>query len=486
MMLTTQELRTDLESKFNLLCFEDLANLLAKSPSGIYRWLKQNHRDCYAAHDRLVLYSRTAVTKNVIEHISHGLEIFDIEPFFLELYSEIKDASVMPKFHHRAISVSDARIWNGDCASLSYLCPMPWTSIQITNQGKIRPCCVFKGDLDDIARTTIKDAFHGDKYQGIRDDLISGKIPHGCTDCFKEETFNQISNRQRSLATFQNEFFLETIDDPKIKNVDIRGGITCNMKCRICNERNSSLWLAEKTKFSIDKIESDDWIKQPKNWDQLIELLPHCVNIDFFGGEPLLNKPILALFEMAKKMHVAKNIRLNINTNGSIWNQNFADFFPAFRSVNIGISIDDIKQRFELQRGSCWPTVEQNVKKFISLNNHRFHAYIYTTINIQNVYYLPELLEWANEIGADIMFSNLNYPEYLDVDRMTEAAKSLVSERLSRSSDVRLRDIAARINRSMGSDGQEFVKFMLDLDQKRQQDFGLAHREIATAMGYTV
>jgi MoaA/NifB/PqqE/SkfB family radical SAM enzyme len=258
------------------------------------------------------------------------------------------------------------------------------------------------------------------------------------------------------------------------------------MKCRICNERNSSLWLAEKTKFSIDKIESDDWIKQPKNWDQLIELLPHCVNIDFFGGEPLLNKPILALFEMAKKMHVAKNIRLNINTNGSIWNQNFADFFPAFRSVNIGISIDDIKQRFELQRGSCWPTVEQNVKKFISLNNHRFHAYIYTTINIQNVYYLPELLEWANEIGADIMFSNLNYPEYLDVDRMTEAAKSLVSERLSRSSDVRLRDIAARINRSMGSDGQEFVKFMLDLDQKRQQDFGLAHREIATAMGYTV
>lgn len=485
MTFSIKDLKTKLEKEYDLVCFEDIGKLLSESVAELYRCLRDNYKEKYLPRERLVFYSGVSVSDSVIQHINHGLQMFDIEPFFVVFYGTGKN-QIVADFHHESLSVTDGCIWSGDAPDLSFLCPMPWTSIQVDNQGKMRPCCVFEGHVADIKKTSINDAFHGTAFQKIQRQLLDGQIPSGCKNCFEEERHRQLSNRQRSLQTFQKEFFLDTLKTPTIRNLDIRGGITCNMKCRICDEHNSSLWAAEKTKHSISLIESSDWIKQKDQWEQLIELLPQCINIDFFGGEPLLNKKILELFEKAHQIDVAKNIRLNINTNGSVWNPKFLDCFRWFRSVNVGISLDDIGQRFELQRGSSWDEVQENVKKFLSMNNESFHAYIYATINVQNIYYLPELFEWADLHQADIILSNLNEPSCLSIDRMTVAAKELVINKLSKHSDQRLRDIADRVAKSPGSDGRDFIIFMRDLDQKRKQNFSLAHQEIASAMGYSV
>lgn len=484
MTVTVNHLKGLLDQQYNLICFEDLGNLMGRSITGVYRCLKKNYKKKYLPNDRLIFYSKVPVSAEVIQHLIHGLEIFDIDPFFVVFCGETLDQSF--DLGQIELTVSDGIEWKGTAPKLSFLCPLPWTSIQINNQGKLRPCCVFEGNLADIKETTIKEVFNGQDYKTIRNQLLNGEIPSGCKNCFKEESNNQMSNRQRSMATFQQEFLLNTIETPSIKNLDIRGGITCNMKCRICDESSSSLWLAEKTKNSITVIESSDWTKQKNQWDQIIDILPQCINLDFFGGEPLLNKQVLTLFELAKKKNFSKNIRLNINTNGSVWNPRFFDFFKFFKLVNIGISIDDIGDRFELQRGSSWHSVNENVKKFVMMNNQKFNAYIFTTINIQNVYYLPELLDWANNLNVTVLLSNLNNPRCLDIDKMTPVAKRIVVDKLSQHPDPRLKDIAHRVSKSSGSDGKEFLEYMLGLDQQRQQNFASSHQEIASAMGYSI
>jgi hypothetical protein len=54
------------------------------------------------------------------------------------------------------------------------------------------------------------------------------------------------------------------------------------------------------------------------------------------------------------------------------------------------------------------------------------------TINIQNVYYLPELCEWVNEQEFDLVhFNMLHDPNTMCISKMTTQAQKLVIDRLS-------------------------------------------------------
>jgi hypothetical protein len=55
-----------------------------------------------------------------------------------------------------------------------------------------------------------------------------------------------------------------------------------------------------------------------------------------------------------------------------------------------------------------------------------------TTMNIQNVYYLPELCEWISTQTFDhIYFNMLHDPWHMCISKMTLAAQELVIDRLT-------------------------------------------------------
>jgi hypothetical protein len=83
--------------------------------------------------------------------------------------------------------------------------------------------------------------------------------------------------------------------------------------------------------------------------------------------------------------------------------------------VKISFSIDDIEDRFEYQRnGANWAQVNVNIRKYCAKISDKFTIDIFPTINIQNVYYLPELLLWAQAINLTITFSILHFPNFLN------------------------------------------------------------------------
>jgi hypothetical protein len=113
-------------------------------------------------------------------------------------------------------------------------------------------------------------------------------------------------------------------------------------------------------------------------------------------------------------------------------------------------------------------------------------VYLFPTINIQNVLYLEELLDWATMIGIELTYNLLHRPRYLNINNMTDLAKKLVIDRFGNSRHPILQTIACQVRDSRGSDGSEFVKHMKAYDQLRSQDLLLTHREVAQAMGYVL
>jgi sulfatase maturation enzyme AslB (radical SAM superfamily) len=217
--------------------------------------------------------------------------------------------------------------------------------------------------------------------------------------------------------------------------------------------------------------------------DQIKNLLPQMQNIDFYGGEPFLLKNLKTLLNYAIELEQADHIRLHFNTNGSVFPDHLLESFEKFKHIDIAVSIDNMDSRCEDERGGSWAQVKDNIKKFQQLTNHRVYVYLYTTVNIQNVYYLDNLYRWADQHQLQVVLNFLNDPDCLNIDHMTVLAKQLIISKFQNSQNAQLKNIAARVQHSVGSDGQDFRAYMTKLDQWRNQNFTLSHNEIATAMG---
>jgi MoaA/NifB/PqqE/SkfB family radical SAM enzyme len=113
------------------------------------------------------------------------------------------------------------------------------------------------------------------------------------------------------------------------------------------------------------------------------------------------------------------------------------------------------------------------------------------TINVQNVYYLDELLEWAEtkDFGS-IYFNMLHSPDHMSIQHMTPMANELVLNKLkttfwkSSKYQQEIDNVIKFIENGSGSDGSEFLRKMKQTDTYRNQNFMDTHAEIAKAMGY--
>jgi hypothetical protein len=107
------------------------------------------------------------------------------------------------------------------------------------------------------------------------------------------------------------------------------------------------------------------------------------------------------------------------------------------------------------------------------------------------VYYIDELLEWADtKPFGSVYFNMLHSPDHMSIQRMTDAAKELVLNKLkttfwkSNKNQKEINNVIKFIELGPGSNGQEFLEKMQRTDAYRKQNFKHTHPEIARAMGY--
>jgi MoaA/NifB/PqqE/SkfB family radical SAM enzyme len=475
--MTLEEFKSTLAQQYHLVCCVDLADI-NQSHSAIYKIFDQHYKETFGPTERLVFYSSEQPSDQLLEHIQHAARVIDISDWFIMICApHVVDSK--PLLPDRLLDKNT-------------LCPLPWMHLAVMTQGEVRACCVYKDNIESIIDNNLETIFYGGHMKQLRQDLLQGKQSPGCNHCWNLEQHQIKSNRQWHTEFYAQQFYTEWIDNPQIKSIDFRPGNVCNFKCRICIPEASSLIASDRLKFSTDPIEiknlkniNGQWFDQDARFvKELLDLLPQLINLDLYGGEPFLLKQLPIFLKQAVDLGHASHIRLHLNTNGSVFPTALIPYLKQFQQVDISISIDNVGKRFEFERGGDWHAVEHNIAQFNAVPN--FNISIMPTLNIQNVFYIDDLVTWADQTQNRIVFNYLDGPDYMSIDHLTPTGKQLVVNRYKNHPHPELQKIATRVQDSAGSDGTEFVRYMKRLDRQRKENFSDSHQEIALAMGYSV
>ena len=401
----------------------------------------------------------------------------------------------------------------------STICMLPWISIEASPMGTARPCCLAKEEITDdsgnkysLRDTTLQTIYRSDYMQRLRQQFRRGEQPSTCDRCWEEEAAGRDSKRIHSRVRLKElyqlvDWYNDTPD--QLWFIDLKLGNICNLKCRICGSWSSSKWATEEMSYlpaGVDKKShiAYTWLKEgrwpeesPDFWANLKALLPNIKYFEFTGGEPWLIEEHWDLLRHAVQTGDSRHIDIHYNTNATVdpYSTDKSWLWNEFRRVDIAFSVDNVGKRFEYERyGADWDQANKIIDDTHfakAVDTPNITTQLCFTINIQNVYYLDELLAWADTKGfGNIYFNMLHSPNHMSIQYMTAAARELVLSKLKTTFWItnqyqqEIDSIIRFIENGPGSDGAEFLHKMKQTDAHRKQNFWDTHPEIARAMGY--
>ena len=397
------------------------------------------------------------------------------------------------------------------------ICMLPWTSLEATPQGTARPCCLYDEEIIDntgkkfwLKDSSLQDIYKSKYLQKLRQDFLDGKKPNACFRCWDQEAAGATSKRQHSktrLKELYAQVDWQNLQPDQLWFLDLKLGNICNLKCRICGSWSSSKWAEEEIKYVKDLknpkehlaytfLQQGMWPRRTETfWENLKTLLPQIKYFEFTGGEPWMIQEHWDLLKYAVETGDSKHIDIHYNTNATQELGPHTMVWDHFGRVDIAFSVDNVGERFEYERyGANWELANKiidDVHFARSVDTPNITTQLCFTVNIQNVYYLDELLAWADTKPFDsIYFNLLDSPNHMSIAYMTPKAKELVLNKLKSmfwGGEFYQREINNVINyieNGVGSDGTEFLRQMNRTDEYREQNFMDTHPEIAEAMGY--
>jgi len=124
----------------------------------------------------------------------------------------------------------------------------------------------------------------------------------------------------------------------------------CNLNCIYCFEKKDT---SHEMTRSIAIRCVDDIIQKHCNNDE-------SVNINFFGGEPLLRfELIIQIFEYVQDVYPNKKISFFVSTNGTLLNQDMKDwFFKRKEKICLGLSLDGDRQTQNNNRSNSFDKID--------------------------------------------------------------------------------------------------------------------------------
>jgi len=372
----------------------------------------------------------------------------------------------------------------------SKFCPLPWFNITTDVNGSVRPCCRFAQPGEQVDHKmpwlqdgTIKSLWNGPEMRGLRRAFINGEQPAGCNWCWKEEENNVESYRQKYIERYNSDysdidFTIDSSASPRI--FDLKLTNVCNLKCRMCGPTASSSILKEEKTYkyftSHDKKEHEYWLSNKilgtSNEKDFMEWLPQITQIDFTGGEPLVSPENKQLIKLISETEYAKNIRIQITTNGTHYNTALVEQLKKFKEIHIDASIDDIGPRIEYARhGTKWDNIDKNLKRYNSVDEITFN--VWATVNNYNIWYLDELINYCDENGIFIALGALDQPRELSIQYLPEHLKDAIREKYKEMPHLtnRLQPIINFLDASDDNCIQDFLKTTWEYDEIRKESF---------------
>lgn len=397
--------------------------------------------------------------------------------------------------------------------TLDKKCLAPWHSLTIDWAGNVYSDAVATKPYGNLYESTLEKMWNNDTAIGLRQSWADSSFDNPiCRKCNKKEQTTNSSRRQYFYSNFQPEQIQQAtykVDaQPDIWYLEINPSNKCNLKCRMCSGLISSSWIKDETQ--LQKI-SPSWMPgretgeyQKLEFDVIKNVLDkkeHFVNLQFLkltGGEPLMEEQNYQIMEQFIEWDIAKNVILDINTNGTIYNDRLSNIAKHFKMVKLHISIEGTGELYQYIRGGDNFTIgqlEENISMFNDLPNTMI---IYTvTVQAYNIFDIANIWKWylsVRKTNNEIYFKNVVVnPRYLSFHALPSTVKQqakqlLIDENLPLGDWWKYDDQPAQGNIGFKNiiDGlendnyyskqeqqkycKEFVQFTRDLDSIRNTD----------------
>lgn len=240
----------------------------------------------------------------------------------------------------------------------------------------------------------------------------------------------------------------------EIKALCLHVAHTCNLNCEYCFASQGK-YHGERAlmSYEVGKRALDFLIENSGN--------RHNLEVDFFGGEPLMNFEVVKkLVEYARKQEKIynKNFRFTLTTNGLLINDEVIDFVNKEMS-NVVLSLDGRKEvhdhlRKTITGEGSYDIIIPKFKKLVEARKGK-NYYIRGTFTHNNVDFLKDILHMADlgfkELSMEPVVCAPNEPYALteqDLPIIKEQYELLAKEMIKRDSE---------------NNGFTFYHYMLDL-----------------------
>ncbi len=331
------------------------------------------------------------------------------------------------------------------------MCMLPWVHLHTWPNGNTYPCCLtpmehVSGNLNE---NTLEEIFNGEQQKKLRLEMLDGKKPESCIRCWKQEDDGGHSMRHRAnkswshykdiIATTQPD---GSVPEFKLPYWDFRFSNICNFKCRSCGPQLSSGWYGDTKKIALIETGRSflpDDVPKERNYDLWEQVLPHFQYVEeiyFAGGEPLIMEEHYRILKELDRLGM-HHVLIRYNTNFSEMRYkdlNVLDFWPKFKNIEIGCSVDGMHEQGEFIRsGFKWDQFVENRIKMKEKNSHA-HFYVSCTTSIQNSFHIipfhHELVRLGLIDDYDKFFVNIvTEPMHLDMRILPKKYKRVLSEK---------------------------------------------------------
>lgn len=351
-------------------------------------------------------------------------------------------------------------------------CHHPWSSIHVSPQGELKPCCKY----DQSFGSNLVQYRQSQQLAQLKQQFLDGSKPSGCYRCWDDESAGLPSKR-----TIDNVYTFGDIPIPSENFVllDIALDNACNLACATCSSFSSTRWLADEThlashdikvkRFPLSKHLENDQFKQ-----DLLALLPTIEHLYVGGGEPFLpnNKKQLELLDYLL-LHKNNDCRLTYITNATCFpSEDFWLRWKHFKKITILLSVDAIKDKFEYIRWpASWSQCYDNIKTYQQYQSQmpNMQISISHTVSVLNVLYLPSFFIWC--LKESLPWPYLGpaaFPQHLNIQNLPLEVKKYISDRLL---GKKFLPIVEYMNHQTPNNLRDFFRITELLDQRRQHRF---------------
>ena len=313
--------------------------------------------------------------------------------------------------------------------------------------------------VDDLVYDMIPE-IEKDIEAGLPDDEIAAKEGGSLLDTDRKEAVSEILSLKNSGMLFSEDVYESAVDkfmerETVVKAMCLHIAHACNLGCKYCFAgKGEYCGPAALMSYQVGKDALDYLVKHSGS--------RHNLEVDFFGGEPLMNwdvvKDLVAYGRSIEKEH-NKRFRFTLTTNGTLLNDEILEFANKEMS-NLVLSIDGRKEVHDNMRPfrdgrSSYDEILPKYKKAAESRN-QMNYYVRGTYTHFNTDFAADVLHLADEgfeqISVEPVVAQPEEPYALteaDIPVLLEQYDILADEMLKRRKEGR---------------GFNFFHFMIDLE----------------------